>query len=229
MLNITVGTFSQWYDEVPFSEVNLGNFPASIKFQCWKVNFRTEVCLGTADPQISMLWIKEVEIAKSIDEHMTSRSIVGRTDFPDSNMLDSMIASALKQLLNTQMHFRKRVSVEEQRAPNHNRFIRGRQIAYMICEYSRATRAYEAVPGLSDLFTISLQSDDVQDFAVGWDHALLSVSEMPSDALLEGLYKSRLQTSAQLRTVLALDDQEIARDKRKAGLFTIRDSCKTSS
>ena len=41
---------------------------------------------------------------------------------------------------------------------------------------------------------------------------LLSVSEMPSDPILEGLYKSKLQNSAQLRTVMALSDQEVARN-----------------
>ena len=62
-----------------------------------------------------MQWIKEVESAKSIDDLMTSRSIAGRTDFSDSDMLKAMIASALKKLV-THVHFRKRVSVEEQRA-----------------------------------------------------------------------------------------------------------------
>ena len=36
--------------------------------------------MRTADPQVTMLWIKEVEIAKSIDELDTSRSIVARSD-----------------------------------------------------------------------------------------------------------------------------------------------------
>ena len=45
-----------------------------------------------------------------------------------------------------------------------------------------------------------------------WNHALLSVSEMPSDPNLEGLHKSKLQNSAQLRTVMALYDQEVARN-----------------
>ena len=36
-----------------------------------------------------------------------------------------------------------------------------RQIAYMIYEYFRATRAYEAAQGLSDFFTVSLENDDV--------------------------------------------------------------------
>ena len=100
-----------------------------MEFQSWKVNFKNEVCTRTADPQITVHWIKEVEIAKSIDELMTSRSIVGRTDFPDFDMIDAMIASALKKLLNKHFHFRKRLSVEEQRAQKHDRFVRGRQIA----------------------------------------------------------------------------------------------------
>ena len=134
---------------------------------------------------------------------MTSRSSVGRRDFPDYEMLDAVIASALKKVLNTQTHFRKRVSVEEQRAQKYDRFLRGRQNAYMIHERFRETGAYEAVQGHSDLFNIRFWNDDVQDFDVRWDHAPLSVSEMPSDMILEGLYKSKLEISAQLQTVMA--------------------------
>ena len=65
----------------------------------------------------------------------------------------------------------------------------------------RTARAYEAVQGLTDLSRRSLQIDDVQDFDVRWDHALLTVSEMPSLAILEGLCKSKLQNSVQPQTV----------------------------
>ena len=160
----------------PFSEVHLGKFPDSLEFQIWKVNFKTEVRSKSADPHLTMQWIKEVETAKSIDELVTSRSILERTDFPGYNMLDAIIASALKKLLNTHVHFRKRVSVEEGRAQKYNRFLRGRQIAFMTHEHFRATRAYEAVQGLSDLFNVLLQNDDVQDFDVRWDRAMLSAS-----------------------------------------------------
>ena len=50
----------------------------------------------------------------------------------------------------------------------------------MIYEYFRATGAYEAVQGLSDVFATSLQSDDVQDFDVRWDQALSSADEQLS-------------------------------------------------
>ena len=93
------------YPRITFTEWNLGTFPDSVEFQSWKVNFRTEVCLRTADTRITMLWIKEVEIAKSIDELVTSRSITGYHYIPDFDMDDAMIASALKKLLNTQSIF----------------------------------------------------------------------------------------------------------------------------
>ena len=49
----------------------------------------------------------------------------------------------------------------------------------MICECFSATRAYEVVQGLAELVSMTLQNDDVRDFEIKWDHALLSVSEMP--------------------------------------------------
>ena len=45
--------------------------------------------------------------------------------------------------------------------------------------------------GLSDLFNFRLQNDDIQDFDVRWDQAPCSASDMPSDVILEGLYKSK--------------------------------------
>ena len=169
----------------------LEKFPYLLQLQIWKVNFKTEECSKTAFPHITMQWIREFEKPKSTDDLLISRSITGRTDFPDYDMLDAMIASALKKLL-THVHFRKRVNVEEQRAQNSDRFLRGRQIAYMICEFFRATEACETVQGLVDLVSMTLQNTDVQDFGVKWDHALLSESEILSDPILEGLYKSKI-------------------------------------
>ena len=82
-----------------------------MEFHCWKVNFKTEVCSKSADPHVTMHWIKEVDMAKSIDELVTSRSLVGGNGFTDYDMLDAVIASALKRLLDKHIHFRRRVKV----------------------------------------------------------------------------------------------------------------------
>ena len=158
---------------------------------------------------------------------MTWRSFVGTiSPISTCDMLDGMTASASKKLLNTQSNFRKRVSVEEQRAQNSDRFLRGRQIAYMIYEYFRATGAYEAEQGLSNLFSFSLQKDDVQDVDVRWDQTQVLASEMPSDVILEGFFKSKLQSFDQLQTVLALYDQETARNKGKPNCSQLKTAVK---
>ena len=55
-------------------------------------------------------------------------------------------------ILNSEVEFLKRISVEEQRALKDDQFLPGRQIAFMIYEHFLATGAYESVQGLSDFF-----------------------------------------------------------------------------
>ena len=84
----------------------------------------------------------------------------------------------------------------------------------------------EAVQGFSDLFNIRLQNDDVQDFDVRWDQVLLSTSDIPSDVILEGLWKSKLQDSIQLQTVLVLYDQETVRNNGQTSYSRFKPSVK---
>ena len=70
------------YPGFSISEMHVGKFPVSMEFQSWKVNFKTEVCADSQFLHITMHWIKEVEIAKSIDDLSTSRSITGRKISP---------------------------------------------------------------------------------------------------------------------------------------------------
>ena len=74
------------------------------------------------------------------------------------------MTSALKRCYDKQTHFWKKISVEEQRAQKDNRFLRGRQIAYLIYEFFRSTGSYDEIQGLSGLFSIKLENDDIQDF-----------------------------------------------------------------
>ena len=76
----------------------------------------------------------------------------------------------------------------------------------------------------SDLFNIRLQNDDVQDFDVRWDQARLSASEPSTDVILEGLYKSKLQDSVQVQTVLALYKQETVRNNRQPSYSRLKTS-----
>ena len=113
---------------------------------------------------------------------------------PNFEVLDARIPSALNRIIhNTQ--FKRKVSLEEQKAQKEDRFLRGRQIAYMVYEYFRVTGANDSVENFADLFTIAVRNDDVQDFDTKWDEILQSMTQIPSDDILESLYKLRIRES----------------------------------
>ena len=158
-----------------------------------------------------MLWVKEVEMVGSVDDLKSSRSIRG-THGPNFEVLDAKIASALNRIIHNS-HFRRRISLEEQKAQKQDRFLRGRQIAYFIYEYFWVTGANDSVENYADLFTISLRNDDIQEFDSKWDRMLLSMTKIPSDDILESLYKLRIRESEKLKTVLELYNMEIHQKK----------------
>ena len=110
-----------------------------------------------------MLWIKEVETVESVDDLQSSCSIRGGIRTPDFEVLDATNASALNRIIH-HTRFQKKVTLEEQKAQKEDRFLRGRQIAYLIYEYFRVTGANDSVENYADLFTTVLRNDDIQEF-----------------------------------------------------------------
>ena len=160
-----------------------------------------------------MLWIKEVEMVDSVDDLKSSRSIKG-TPGPDFELFDARIASALNKIIQN-TRFKKRVSLEDMKAHKEDRYLRGRQTAYLIYEYFRVTGANDSVKKYADLFTDILRNDDIQEFDSKCDEIILLMTQIPSDDILESLYKLRIRASGKLKTVLELYTMEI--HQKKAG------------
>ena len=184
------------------SDLHFDKLPTSAMFACWKIRFKTEVCTCSQYPTEAMQWIKEVEMVDSVDDLRSSPSIRG-IPMPNFEVLDARIAPALNKIIHKSL-FKRRISLEEQKAQKEDRFLRGRQIAYFIYEYIRVTGAHDSVENYADLFTISLRNDDIQEFDSKWDGILLSMTKIPHDEILEGLYELRKRGSDKLKTVLEL-------------------------
>ena len=167
-----------WADQqrLQSSDIHFDKFPAPATFACWKIRFKTEACTCSQFPTEAMLWIKEVEMVDSVDDLMSSSSIRG-VQMPNFKVLDARIASALNRIIH-HSHFKRRISLEEQKAQKQDRFLRGIQIAYLIYEYFRVTGANDSVENYADLFTICLRNDDIQEFDFKWDGILLSMTKI---------------------------------------------------
>ena len=195
--------FSKHYgadqQRLQISDPHFDKFPTPTTFACWKKRFTTEVCTCSQFLTEAMLWIKEVEMIESVDDVKSSCSVRG-IRMPDFEVLDARIASALNRIIHN-TRFKRKVSLEERKAQKEDRFLRGRQFAYLIYEYFRVIGANDSVENNADLCTIILRNDDIQEFGSKWDGILLSITKIPSDDILEGLCKLRIRESEKLKTV----------------------------
>ena len=71
------------------------------------------------------------------------------------------------------------------------------------------TGANDSVENYADIFTVVLRNDDIQEFDSKWDEILLSMTQIPTDDILEILYKLRIRECEKLKTVLELYNMEI--------------------
>ena len=119
-----------------------------------------------------MLWITEVEMVNEMDELKSSRPIAGK-NFPNFELLDS----ALNKIIQNS-HFKKKVCLEEPKAQKEDRFLRGRQIAYMTYDNYRVTGAHDTVL-ITPIYSITLRNDNIQDFDTRWDEHLIDYEQDP--------------------------------------------------
>ena len=118
-------------------------------------------------------------------------------------MLDARLASTLNKIIQNS-YFKKKVSLEEQKVPKEDRFLRGRQIAYMIYDYFRVTGAHDTVLDYADLFSITLETTMFGNSIPDGTKFCCRCVKIPSDDILESVYRMRIRESDQLKTVLEL-------------------------
>ena len=167
--------------------------------KCRNYNSYSRIILGSDFQSAAVVWIKEVEMVFFGRAEILTISDV--KFFPNFEMLDAKIASARNKIIQNSQ-FKKKVSLEEEKAQKEDRILRGRQIAFVIYDYFRVTGGHDTVLAFADLFSVTLRDDNAQEFDTIWDEVLLSMTKNPSDDILESLCKLKIRESDQLKTVL---------------------------
>ena len=142
---------------------------------------KTEVCSGSGHPAAAMPWIKEVEMAYSVEYLKTSRSISGR-HYPNFETLDARIATTLK-LIFPHSNFKKRRPTKRCTKAQKEDWFLPRQIAFVIYEYFRVTGTHESILDFCDRMGVTSRRDDVPGFGTRWSEVLLSTHEVMSEGI----------------------------------------------
>ena len=147
-------------------ELQFDKFPVSQSFLVWKIRFKNQATTCFDFPSEAMLWIKEVEMIDSLQELKSSRLVCGK-NFPNFEVLDVKIASALKKIKQNS-YFKKKVSLEEQKAQKRgpvstrktDRFHDLRLLSSHWCSWYRSWLRW---------FTISLRWCSGIRYETGWN------------------------------------------------------------
>ena len=114
--------------------------------------------------EVAILWIGEVEHAGRIDDIITAAFITGRPALDFEN-LDFKIASRLGKILTG--NFKQQVTTAEVKAQPETRSHTGKQIAWMIYDFSKICGDTEALLDFR-VSKVQLTNDNVQAFDTKW-------------------------------------------------------------
>ena len=113
--------------ELQISEFQFDKVPNPQSFLVWKIRFKNLATICSGFPSDAMLWIKEVEMVDSLDAKILAISLrKGFSKLRDARRKDCLCSE--------QDHPEFPVSRNSQ---NEDRFLRGRQIAFMIYDFFR--------------------------------------------------------------------------------------------
>ena len=134
-----------------------------------------------------------MELVDSVDDLKSSCSVRG-SEKPNSEVLDARIASALNKIIHNS-HFKRRISLEEQKAQKEDRFFRGRQIAYLIYDQFRVIGTNDSVENCADIFTVVLRNMTFRNLIQsGQESWRLAVSTTSSGLASSPTYKTEPAT-----------------------------------
>ena len=90
------------------------------------------------------------------------------------------IASALNKIIHNSQFKKENQSGGTKGPERRTVSFRGRQIAYLIYDQFRVTGTDDSVENFTDLFTILLRNDDIQEFDSKWDGNFIVYDENPA-------------------------------------------------
>ena len=133
-------------------------------------------------PIEAMIWVNEIESAKSVADLKISYSNNGDKLQTNFQALDSKIASGLKKIINGDL--KRRVFIQEEAAQK-KRFLTGRLVTQMIYEYFKDSDMDEAVCDVDEILEVELKNDNVPSSNTRWDETIIATKKQPDEEILE--------------------------------------------
>ena len=150
----------------------------------WKSQFYREVVAKSGqDPQLTMKWIRDIEVL-NFEELAISSAGYGL----NYDSLDIKIATGLWKIVRGE--FEKSLQIAERALQQKSAYVMltGRQIAFRILEHFRLPAGRTKVLTLNHLLAVKMQKDDLRLFNRQWTEIVVQMNPEPDPQILEAIY-----------------------------------------
>ena len=174
---------------------------ADFRSSYWQIPYTRNICLLEDQIQDWGMYLFTISLRKLCNGskkwrwliqwmNWRSSSSIRGIQMPNFEVLDARIASALNKIIHNS---HKKIQSGGTKGPEAGPVpsVEDRLLTWST-NTSGSLGANDSVENYTDLFTVGLRNDNVQEFDSKWDGILLSLAKIPPDDILEGLLKFRI-------------------------------------
>jgi len=176
----------------------------------WKSKAKRTVSGSSTRPKAAFIWMTNCESVSSWQE---------LEDDEGFETLSAKMASGLIKVVQGQLA--KEIQLIDDQLSKQGKYLNGRQIYWIICNHFKVCETQGTIIELKDLLALSLKGDNVRQFVNAWNATMNLLQNIPSDDVLECLFRAQLEKSVQLKEMLNLIDQDIVHRGAKKSYQTL--------
>eukprot|EP00435_Cladocopium_sp_Y103_P069313 s659_g33.t1 len=164
--------------------IKIPAFPHAESYRNWRVRTREAVMSASTDPDKAFDWISET--------WAEGRMIEKLKDVGKFTTLDAKLLSALYILIGD---FARKVDTYKEVQASNKKYVRGRQVLFMMHDHFSTNIKHGATYALQDLFSVKLKGDSLRGFISSWDQVIAGIPKIPDISVLETLFFNQEQNS----------------------------------
>ena len=165
--------------------IKLPAFPQAEQYRNWRIKTREAVMAASVDPDRAFEWISET--------WTEGRTINQLRSVGDFATLDAKLLSAVTNILTGD--FARKVDTYKETEAAQGRYVRGRQVLFMLHEFLSTNIKHGATYALQDLFSVKLKGENLRAFIANWDQVIAGIKNVPDETVLETLFFNQVKNN----------------------------------
>ena len=178
--------------------VSIEPLPHVRNFALWKRSMFTSIAYASRDQISTLKWLKQIDDANCIEEL--------ENDGREFQSLSRKLADTLHERITGDLKGRVCNLQDELFAVN--KFLNGRQLAWLIFQDYKRPDLEIAMLDFDDLMALEIKGENLSAYINQLDKMLLQINERPSDAVLESLLLKNVRKCSHFAPVLQMYEYE---------------------